>query len=196
MDSADGAGVQSFPDQRRRAMLLTGIACLTQAQRSTASSGAASGVVAPEVGWRRIQHAQRDLDVGMFTGFDDEDLREILRYQPIRVTEGFGDAGQGAAVAASLAAARHIRHCPGPYAGWITILATSKANMRLRLASEAGAKVFGIIKPHAGRVPVLCGLSMYVDDQLGGTLHVTVISVSVPTSLHLGGPLFSEPWKC
>ena len=68
--------------------------------------------------------------------------------------------------------------------------------MRLRRASEAGAKVFGIIKPHAGRAPVLCGLGMYVDDQLGGTLHVTVISVSVPTSHHLGGPLFSEPWKC
>ena len=195
MDSADGAGVQSFPDQRRRAMLLTGIACLTQAQRSTASSGAASGVVAPEVGWRRIQHAQRDLDVGMFTGFDDEDLREILRHQPIRVTEGFGGVGQGTAVAASDAADRHVHRYPGPYAGWITILATSKANMRLRRASEAGAKVFGIIKPHAGRAPVLCGLGMYVDDQLGGTLHVTVISVSVPLSHPFCGPLISEAWK-
>lgn len=195
-DSVDGPRGRSLPNQRRRAMLLSGLAVLALTQRSTASSGAASGVVAPEVGWRRIQHAQRDLDAGIFTGFDDEDLREILRHQPIRVTEGSGDVREGAAIAASLAAARHVRRCPGPYSGWVTIVATSKANMRLRRASEAGAKVFGIIKPHASRTPVLCGLGMYVDEQLGDTLHVTVISVSVPASHRLVCPLYSEPWQC
>lgn len=195
-DPPTGARAQSSLNQRRRAMFLSGFAILAPATGTTAPFNTTSGVVAPDEGWRRIHRAVIDLDVGMFTGFDDEDLREILRHQPIRVTEGFGGVGQGAAVAASLAAARHIHHCPGPYTGWITILATSKANMRLRRAGEAGAKVFGIVKPHAGRASVLCGLGMYVDDQLGGTLHVTVISVSGPVNQHLDGPRFSEPWKC
>jgi hypothetical protein len=195
-DSATGALAQFSPDQRRRAMMLIGFVILAPARVATATSNTTSGVVAPEVGWHRIQRAQGDLDVGMFAGFDDEDLREVLQHQPIRVTEGFGGVGQGAAIAASLAAARHVRHCPGPYSGWISILATSKANMRLGRASEAEAKVFGIIKPHASRAPVLCGLGMYVDDQLGDMLHVTVISVSVPASHRLVFPLYSEPWKC
>lgn len=180
---------------RRRALLLGCMAVAAQGQVSNARVTALPGILAPEEGWRRIHRALNDPDVGTFTVFDLDDLREILRHQPIRVTEGCGHVQRGGLDAAKQAIERHMRHCPGPYAGWITLVASSKANVGLRRSCRVGGETHAALEPRAATGTVLCGLGMYLDESLGDALRVTVVSVQGAVNHRLIGPLLSEPWK-